>query len=181
MLSAPVTPIPQFQPGDKVWLDGSDIRTTRPSKKLSHRWLGPYTVLQEVGKGAYKLKLPPSMKLIHPVFPVIKLDRYEEDPIPGRRPDPPPEPEIIDDEPEWEVEEILDSRRFGRWKKLQYFVRWKGYGPQDDSWERAEDLVNAPNAVAEFYAKYPEAVKSIHTSRADLSNNWRSASRSLQI
>jgi hypothetical protein len=25
-----------FAPGDKVWLDGSDIATNRPSSKLSH-------------------------------------------------------------------------------------------------------------------------------------------------
>jgi len=27
---------PVFNPGDKVFLDASDIRTTRPSQKLSH-------------------------------------------------------------------------------------------------------------------------------------------------
>jgi len=31
------TPAPVFNPGDKVYLDASDIRTTRPSQKLSHR------------------------------------------------------------------------------------------------------------------------------------------------
>jgi hypothetical protein len=29
-------PAPVFTPGDKVWLDGSDIATNRPSSKLSH-------------------------------------------------------------------------------------------------------------------------------------------------
>jgi hypothetical protein len=29
-------PAPIFKPGDKVWLDGSDIATNRPSSKLSH-------------------------------------------------------------------------------------------------------------------------------------------------
>ena len=27
---------PDYQPGDRVYLDASDIQTTRPSKKLSH-------------------------------------------------------------------------------------------------------------------------------------------------
>ena len=31
------TPAPVFNPGDKVFLDALDIRTTRPSQKLSHR------------------------------------------------------------------------------------------------------------------------------------------------
>src|ERR1700675_4125039 len=55
------TPGPDFKPGDRVWLDASDIKTTRPSAKLAHRRLGPYTVERQVGKGAYKLKLPPSL------------------------------------------------------------------------------------------------------------------------
>jgi hypothetical protein len=29
-------PAPVFAPGDRVWLDGSDITTNRPSSKLSH-------------------------------------------------------------------------------------------------------------------------------------------------
>jgi len=38
------TPALVFNPGDKVFLDTSDIRTTRPSQKLSHRRLGPFVV-----------------------------------------------------------------------------------------------------------------------------------------
>jgi len=38
------SPTPVFNPGDKVFLDASDIHTTRPSKKLSDCWLGPYPV-----------------------------------------------------------------------------------------------------------------------------------------
>jgi len=38
------TPAPVFNSGDKVFLDTSDIRTTRPSQKLSHQRLGPFVV-----------------------------------------------------------------------------------------------------------------------------------------
>ena len=38
------TPAPEYQPGDRVYLDASNIQTTRPSKKLSHRHLGPIIV-----------------------------------------------------------------------------------------------------------------------------------------
>jgi len=38
------TPAPVFKPGDKVFLDASDIRTTRPSQKLSHQQLGPFVM-----------------------------------------------------------------------------------------------------------------------------------------
>jgi hypothetical protein len=42
-------PAPVFAPGDRVWLDGSDIATNRPSSKLSHRHLGPFVVEACVG------------------------------------------------------------------------------------------------------------------------------------
>jgi transposase InsO family protein len=42
-------PAPVFKPGDRVWLDGSDIATNRPSSKLSHRHLGPFVVEACIG------------------------------------------------------------------------------------------------------------------------------------
>ena len=59
------TPAPNYQPGDRVYLDASDIQTTRPSKKLSHQRLGPFCVIKKVGNGAYQLRLPPSMSRLH--------------------------------------------------------------------------------------------------------------------
>jgi len=38
------TPAPVFNPGDKVFLDASDIWTACPSQKLSHRRLSPFVV-----------------------------------------------------------------------------------------------------------------------------------------
>jgi hypothetical protein len=52
-------PSPVITPGDRVWLDGSNIATTRPSSKLSHRCLGPFVVEACVGHGTYCLALPP--------------------------------------------------------------------------------------------------------------------------
>ncbi|MBW0535640.1 hypothetical protein O181_075355 [Austropuccinia psidii MF-1] len=36
---------PDLQPGDKVWLASNNIKTTRPTKKLSEIWLGPFEVM----------------------------------------------------------------------------------------------------------------------------------------
>jgi len=53
------SPAPSFSPGDMVYLDSEDIQTTCPSKKLSHRCLGPYPVERRVVKYAYhRLPLP---------------------------------------------------------------------------------------------------------------------------
>ena len=61
------SPAPTFSPGDMVYLDSEDIQTTRPSKKLSHRHLGPYPVERCVRKYASCLILPPPMRRLHPV------------------------------------------------------------------------------------------------------------------
>jgi hypothetical protein len=153
------TPAPVYQPGDKVYLDAADIHTTRPSKKLSHRRLGPFPVERRVGTNAYRLTLPPSMRRLHPVFNVVKLTPAPNDPIPGRRTAPPPPPELIDGEEEYVVEEILDSRMFRR--RLQYLVKWEGYGVEGNTWEYSEHVNNAPEKVAEFHGRNPAAPRRI--------------------
>ena len=45
---------------------------------------------------------------------------------------------VEDQEPQYEVESILDSRM--KRGKLQYLVHWKGYSADDDCWAWAEDL-----------------------------------------
>jgi len=115
------TPAPVFNPGDKVFLNVLDIRTMRPSQKLSHRRLGPFIVERWIGPMAYRLKLPHWMKQLHPVFNVVKLTPALDDLIPGQKTTDHPPPIIIDGEAEWEVEEILNSRWHRR--RFQYLVK----------------------------------------------------------
>ena len=75
------TPAPDYQPGDKVYLDASNIQMTRPSRKLSHWRLGPFPIIRKVGNGTYYLQLPPSMSRLYPIFNVIKLTPTPDDPI----------------------------------------------------------------------------------------------------
>ena len=39
-------PAPEYHIRDRVYLDASNICTTRPSQKLAHRYLRPFTVTQ---------------------------------------------------------------------------------------------------------------------------------------
>jgi len=158
------TPAPVFNPGDKVFLDASDIRTTRPSQKLSHQRLSPFVVEQQIGPMAYCLKLPHWMKQLHPVFNVVKLTPAPDDPIPGCKLTDHPPPTIIDGEPEWEVEEIINSH--WHWRRFQYLVKWKGYGPEHNSWESASEVF-APELTAEFHCKYPGALRHIRHTEFD--------------
>lgn len=151
------TPAPPFEVGQEVWLNAKNIRTTRPTKKLDYRKLGPFRIVEKISSHAFKLGLPLSLKRIHPVFHVSLLEPVTPNTIPNRVPDPPP-PVILPDgsEPEYEVAQILDSRF--RWKKLFYFVQWRGYedNPTENSWEPAENLVNASEAINDFHFRNPD-------------------------
>jgi hypothetical protein len=76
-------PAPVFTQGDRVWLDGSDITTNRPSSKLSHRRLGPFVINKCIGHSVYYLILPPHFCRLYPVFPIVKLSLAHPDPIQG--------------------------------------------------------------------------------------------------
>ena len=68
-------------------------------------------------------------------------------------PEPPP-PEILDDELEYEVEKILDSRISRR--KLQYLVKWKGYNDSHNQWIPWYNL-QADDLIDEYHRTHPEA------------------------
>jgi len=125
------TPAPMYKPGDRVYLDTSDIKTICSSPKLSHRRLGPFEIESQVGLSAYHLKLPHGMRQLHPVFNVVKLSAAPEDPILGRKPQAPPPSIVIDGKEEWEVEEILNSRWYRR--RFQFLVKWKGFSREHNS------------------------------------------------
>ncbi|MBW0589778.1 hypothetical protein O181_129493 [Austropuccinia psidii MF-1] len=74
---------PDFQPGDKVWLASKSIKTTRPTKKLLERFLGPFELLKKIGSHAYHLNLPQQWKSVHPVFHVSLLEPVEQSTIPN--------------------------------------------------------------------------------------------------
>jgi len=146
-------PDPVLNPGDKVWLQRKHIRTTRPSNKLDHKQIGPYTILKKVGSRTYKLDLPATVK-IHPVFYVILLEPTGSiEPIPGHY-QPPPTPIIIQEQQEWEVEKIMDSRR--QRNQIQYQVKWTGFHDPNRTRYPAHNFENSSDIILQFHEEYPE-------------------------
>jgi Chromo (CHRromatin Organisation MOdifier) domain len=71
------------------------------------------------------------MSHIHLVFHIIKLMPVPIDLIDGQLAQPPPPPEIVGGEERYEIAEVISSQlRYGR---LEYLVRWKGYGHEENS------------------------------------------------
>ena len=61
----------EFEKGDKVYLKISPMKGVVKfckKGKLSPRYVGPYEILQRVGKVAYELKLPSKLTSDHPYF-----------------------------------------------------------------------------------------------------------------
>ncbi|MBW0516585.1 hypothetical protein O181_056300, partial [Austropuccinia psidii MF-1] len=138
---------PDFQPGEKVWVASKNIKTTRPSKKLSERWLGLFEVLKKIGSHAYHLKLPQQWKSVHPVFHVSLSEPVTQSTIPNQHQLPPP-PVIVEEQEEWEVAQVLDSKL--KRGTLWYLVEWKGFNedPERATWEPASNLTSSPDLVS---------------------------------
>jgi hypothetical protein len=98
------------------------------------------------------------MKLLHPVFHIRLLEPYHPDIIPNRR-QPPPPPIEIDEDLEFEVSAILDSRK--RRNRLEYLVEWAGYEntPEHRTWEPAANVANASDYLRDFHRRYPHKPK----------------------
>jgi hypothetical protein len=147
-----------FKIGDKVWLEGRNLRTEQPTAKLAPKHHGPFPIKKVLSPITYQLTLPPTWK-IHDVFHVDLLTPYVETDFHGPNYTRPP-PDLINEEEEYEVEQVLSSRRHGRGRKVQYLVKWKGYPDSDNEWVNWDDM-NADKALEDFRKQNPRAITHI--------------------
>jgi hypothetical protein len=146
-----------YKLGDRVLLSTEHLTLKGESKrtrKFTERWIGPFRILERRNANAYKLDLPASMK-IHPVFNVNKLKLYQDGVVAfPHRPTSitRPEPIAVEDNgaPVFEVERILDHRRSGRRKVIQYLVKWKGYQIEEATWEPIENCDGALDLIIKY-------------------------------
>jgi transposase InsO family protein/translation initiation factor IF-1 len=131
-----------FQVGDKVKLSTVNLNLpSTMSKKLAARFIGPFSVEEVINPVVYKLKLPATLK-VHPVFHISLLRPWkEDDEFPDHKGDAAPVL-VYPDDNQWLVDKLLDKRRerVGRRWVTTYLVRWLNCGPEDDSWEPAENI-----------------------------------------
>jgi hypothetical protein len=149
----------EFKPNDLVLLNTANYNLGLPSDKLAPRWLGPLRILQIRGPNTVLIEVPPRLSRIEPIQNVTWLRKYVS------RPDslgPTPQylpPQIINDNDEFEVEDILAHRIVN--KKTQYLVRFKSYGPEDDLWLPAANLANAPEIINAYKQRQNDDFNSV--------------------
>ncbi len=85
-----------YEIDDWIWLFFRNVKTTRPCKDLKDKQLEPYQITAKA-RAFYHLRLPASMKHLHPMFSSKLLRPYSEDPLPEQHAEP-LRPIIIDDD-----------------------------------------------------------------------------------
>lgn len=166
-----------FQPGDLVWLKFKNIKSLRPCRKLDYKNGGPFKILEAIGKYAYKLELPKTLK-VHPVFHVSLLSPTAHDPLPGQISGPPPPLQTEDDDPEYEVERITGSQWVDG--EVHYIVRWKGYGPEDDWSIPASEARGLEDLIKDFHDLNPNEPRPNHEPPLARKQTSRRSSRRLE-
>ena len=159
-----------FEPGDSVLvnphsLELVDVKGT--GKKLVQRMLGPFKVQERINPLVYKLALPDTYPM-NPVINIQHLRKYHEDASGAfegvqrhRLPD--PRRSDILASFEWEVERIVGWRRNPkRGNRMEYLLRWKGFGPTEDSWASEFDLRNAQEILRDFLRSSPRDVRRLN-------------------
>jgi len=146
-----------FQVREPVFVKSHYFQITRPLKKLSEKYLGPYEIIAQPSPQLFTLHLPDTMRAVHPMFHVSMLEPATPNTF-QQRSKPLPAPVIINEEPEYEISKIVDSK-IDRWRacKLLYKVIWLGYEDtkNDSEWLPATELEHAKELVNNFHLKYP--------------------------
>ncbi|KAF8761511.1 hypothetical protein RHS01_00264 [Rhizoctonia solani] len=140
----------EFETGEEAWLDAKNINLKTLSSKLTEQRLGPFKVIEKISNRAYRLELPPTMR-IHNIFYVGLLSKVKRDKKRAFENCPPPV--TVDREEEYKVEGITNAEeRNGKWF---FQVKWKGYRSKENTWEPQENLKNAKI----FLQKYKKDMK----------------------
>jgi len=160
-------PPPAYQVGDLVMLNGRNIKTRRPSRKMDQKNHGPFQIEKIISPLAVRLTLPRKWK-IHNIFHVSLLEPYRtsQHRVP---PDPSKvlrEADDIEQSEEYDVEEVMSSRKIGR--RILYLVKWLDYPERKDWTEEPYDNFSEGGLekLREFHRRNPDTPKDYRLTEA---------------
>ena len=138
-----------YKPGQFAYVrlhQGYSVPSIVKSPKFQLQRLGPFPILEVLGKGnACRLDLPTTWR-IHPVISIDQLEPAPEadKPDPFNRPQNDQPAAIDENDGQFLVERLLDRRirRVGRYRKevTEYLVKWSGYGHEHNQWVKEDDV-----------------------------------------
>lgn len=96
--------------GDQVWVSSAHLALPGGlTRKLAPKFVGPFLVQSKVNDVAFRVALPAKYSRLHNVFHVSQLKKFTAG-APSQMSGQRPEPEFVDQEFEYQVEDIIDVR-----------------------------------------------------------------------
>ena len=133
----------EFDEGDFVFLKVSPMKgIMRFGKKgkLSPRYIGPYEIIERIGKVAYRLALPPELSAVHNVFHVSMLRKYIPDPSHVLKHEPIQIHEDLTYE-EQPIQVLAREEKVLRNKVIPLVkILWKNHNIEEATWEREDEM-----------------------------------------
>ena len=133
----------EFSVGDSVFLKVAPMKgVMRFGKKgkLSPRYIGPFEIIERIGKVAYRLALPPELASVHSVFHVAMLRKYISDPSHVLQHEPIQIHEDLSYE-EQPVQILAREERKLRSRSIPMVkVQWKNHNVAEATWEVEEEI-----------------------------------------
>ena len=150
------TPPPAYKVGDAVMLSTAHLKLKRPSRKLDHKFIGPFQIQQLITPTAVRLTLPHQWKT-HPTFHVTEVEPF----VQGNRPVDYErtlrECADIEADEEYDVDEVKGSIK--RRNSVLYHVKWLGF-PKKKNWtfEPYENFSEgARTKLLQFHINHPSS------------------------
>ena len=149
-------PPPAYKVGDTVMLSTAHLKLKRPSRKLDHKFIGPFQIQQLISPPAVRQTLPHEWKT-HPTFHVAEVEPFMQ----GNRPVDYEKtlrecPDIEADE-EYDMDKIKGSIK--RQNSVLYHVKWLGF-PKKTNWtfKPYENFSEgARTKLLQFHIKHPNS------------------------
>ena len=149
-----VTIDPRFKVGAMVMLDAHHLylpgHRLRPSSKLTSRRIGPFKIVKKISDVSYVVDMPKPWR-VHCTFHVRNLTIVPPDEFSTRA-----SPEAEENqwgEEVWSVERLDGKRTF--YRRVQYYVIYKGYGLDEGMWQDRDNLLETcPALVAQADRKW---------------------------
>jgi Chromo (CHRromatin Organisation MOdifier) domain len=141
----------EFKEGDKVLVNPHSlelINTQGTGRKLVQWHISPFQISKKINPVVYHVNIPPEYKM-HPIINIQHLAKYHCDKLSNEWMKLPKLRELAKEE-EYEVERIIGHHYNWSKRRREYLVRWKGYGPEHDTFEPEMSLWNAFSCLREY-------------------------------
>ena len=142
-----------FKVGDQVLVSTVNFHNLTTNQELKHPFIGPFPIIELIGRNALRLELHGAFSRRHPVFPVSLIKMYKESDkriFPGRALRKKKRPPM--DEESAVIDKILNKRIVKNCskKELQFLVSCKNQPSDTEIWLPVKEIPNSGILLRNF-------------------------------